>query len=418
MINEKDLNQPIEIQLSNNRWIKNFYDGAGRLYKTTYSTGEYWEYLDGMVFKNGAFYQLASPEGRAVYQSGAWSYEYFHTDHLGNTRIAYKANGTALAKTSETSFDPWGIVLRDAGLVNTFQNRFEYQNKEKESTFNLRRIDFGARSYNGSIGRFDRVDPLADVSRRWSSYTFCYDNPIGFIDTNGMLASPLDDIYLNRSGQEIYRVKNDQPDRTFIVKTTDKQSDLYSPEQIKDGSAPAVSGISKSDAKATEASIKSGDVNNPLVQANTVQIENKAVMQQMQGVVSADNGKGGTSNANNREYGGAVNNGTITVESPGDVANPKFDSHAHLNITTTAITRAQYHSHPSGQIEEGPKQGNGTIVMSGQINTFSFTQPLSNIDIDNIGNRTGYVFGMSSNQVYIYNKTGVVASFPAKTLKK
>ncbi|MFD2523344.1 hypothetical protein [Emticicia soli] len=96
--NEKDLSQPIEIQLSNNRWIKNFYDGSGRLYKTSYSTGEYWEYLDGLVFKNGAFYQLATPEGRAVYQSGGWTYEYFHTDHLGNTRIAYKANGIYLLK--------------------------------------------------------------------------------------------------------------------------------------------------------------------------------------------------------------------------------------------------------------------------------------------------------------------------------
>jgi len=184
------VNQPIEIQLTNNRWIKNFYDGSGRLYKTSYSTGEYWEYLDGMVFKNGAFYQLATPEGRAVYQSGGWTYEYFHTDHLGNTRVAYKASGTALAKTSETSFDPWGIVLRDAGLVNTFQNRFEYQNKEKESTFNLRRIDFGARSYNASIGRFDRVDPLAEKREWLTPYNFAQNNPLNRIDPDGALDEP------------------------------------------------------------------------------------------------------------------------------------------------------------------------------------------------------------------------------------
>jgi len=233
-----------------------------------------------------------------------------------------------------------------------------------------------------------------------------------------MLASPPDDIYLNRGGQEIYRVKNDQPDRTFIVKTTDKQSDLYTTDQINNGSAPAVNGISKSDAKATESAIKSGDVSNPLVQTNTVQIDNKATMQQMQGIVSADNGRGGTSDANNREYGGTVDNGTVTAATPGPVANPQLDSHAHIDMTTSSSTTAQFHSHPSGQIVVGPQQSSGTIIMSGQTTTYGFTQAPSNIDVSNIGNRTGYVFGMGNGQVYIYNKSGVVASFPVKVLKK
>ncbi|WP_158237853.1 HNH/ENDO VII family nuclease [Emticicia sp. TH156] len=199
-------NQPIEIQLSGSRWIKNFYDGEGRLYKTSYSTGEYWEYLDGMVFKNGAFYQLTTPEGRANYESGAWAYEYFINDHLGNTRIAYKANGSALTKTSETSFDPWGIVLKDVGAVNSFQNKFEYQNKEKESTFNLRRISFGARTYNASIGRFDGVDELAEKMSFSSSYAFSLNNPIRFVDPNG--AAPFDITLLGANNSSV-TVKTD-----------------------------------------------------------------------------------------------------------------------------------------------------------------------------------------------------------------
>ncbi|RFS15553.1 DUF6443 domain-containing protein [Emticicia sp. C21] len=179
------VNQPIEMQLTSSRWIKNSYDGAGRLYKTSYSTGEYWEYLDGLVFKNGAFYQLATPEGRAVYQSGAWSYEYFHTDHLGNTRVAYKANGTALTKTSETSFDPWGVVLNGINLLNSYQNRFEFLNREKESTFNLRYIRLNARGYNPTIGRFDRVDPVLDEQEQYSTYQYGWNNPVLRNDPNG-----------------------------------------------------------------------------------------------------------------------------------------------------------------------------------------------------------------------------------------
>jgi uncharacterized protein YkuJ len=70
-----------------------------------------------------------------------------------------------------------------------------------------------------------------------------------------MWAVPPDDIYLNRKGEEIYRVKNNQPDRTFIVKTTETQSGLYTQDQIDNGAAPVVSGISKDAAKSAEAVI-------------------------------------------------------------------------------------------------------------------------------------------------------------------
>jgi hypothetical protein len=48
---------------------------------------------------------------------------------LGNTRVAFRANGNNLEKVSETAFDPWGVVLRGAGQINTYQNRYEYQDK-------------------------------------------------------------------------------------------------------------------------------------------------------------------------------------------------------------------------------------------------------------------------------------------------
>ncbi len=178
------LKQPKEIYLTNGTWIKHFYDGGGALLKTVYSTGEIWEFL-GIIYKNGQPYQMAVPEGRAIYTGGAWQYEFFYTDHLGNTRVAFRANGNQLLKTSETAFDPYGVVLRSAGQVNGTPNRNEYQNKEKESTFGLNRINLGARTYNPTIGRMDRVDNYADKYFGLSTFQYSANNPMRFIDVNG-----------------------------------------------------------------------------------------------------------------------------------------------------------------------------------------------------------------------------------------
>ncbi|PLK42147.1 GH-E family nuclease [Emticicia sp. TH156] len=49
----------------------------------------------------------------------------------------------------------------------------------------MRRISFGARTYNASIGKFDGVDVLAEKYFAWSPYHFTYNNPLDNIDPDG-----------------------------------------------------------------------------------------------------------------------------------------------------------------------------------------------------------------------------------------
>ena len=118
-------------------------------------------------------------------------------DHLGNVRLSYQDsdnNGVINASTeiiSEKNYYPFGMTHKGYNNVvsanaNSQGEKYQYNGKELNEELGLNWHDFGFRNYDTSLGRWMNLDPLAEVYTNTSPYTYVENNPIFFIDPDGL----------------------------------------------------------------------------------------------------------------------------------------------------------------------------------------------------------------------------------------
>lgn len=186
------LNLPTKITFDQVGTIEYIYNAAGQKLKkivTGVNNTTTTDYLGGFQYQGIGvetpilqFFPHA--EGYVKKNAETYTYVFNYTDHLGNVRMSYTNNNDTLEILEENNYYPFGLKQE---IDNDQENyEYKYNGKEFESGNNLNMTEMDFRQYDNALGRFNVIDPLAEMDYSMTPYHFTGNNPVAFSDPSGM----------------------------------------------------------------------------------------------------------------------------------------------------------------------------------------------------------------------------------------
>ncbi|MEZ5199175.1 MAG: RHS repeat-associated core domain-containing protein [Bacteroidales bacterium] len=243
------LNLPSVIDFGSNNKIMYLYTAEGtKLKKTVYyqdGSSEVTDYIYNFVYKDNTIDFILTDEGRMIPDvtqgSGFW-YEYYLKDHLGNVRLSFSDldhDGIIEPATEVLQVNhyyPFGMEMMglQTPQIGT-ENQYKYNNKELQAEHGLDWYDYGARFYDPQLGRWHVPDPLAEEYLSQSPFHFSGNNPLKFVDLNGM---NYDEYLFNSNGQYTGKIeKEGEHYGTLAGKDGEKASTFSFADPVNDPKA-------------------------------------------------------------------------------------------------------------------------------------------------------------------------------------
>jgi RHS repeat-associated protein len=83
--------------------------------------------------------------------------------------------------------------------------------------FKLNLYDYGARNYDPALGRWMNIDPLSESFLSHGPYSFCFNDPMRFVDSDGK--APTDIVYFDKNGVELKdkRIVSNTEFKTYVA---------------------------------------------------------------------------------------------------------------------------------------------------------------------------------------------------------
>ena len=173
------------ITFSNGFKTRYIYDAAGNKLRTTHESAvtNTTDYIGNFVFEDGKLDKYLFDGGYCSFDNNQNpTFLYYEKDHLGSVRMVVNEKGTI---EQVNHYYPFGGVYGDLSYNAEIQ-KSKYIGKEFDHMYGLDWYDHGARMYDAAGLFWDRKDPLFSKYYSLSPYLYCGNNPVLYLDIDGL----------------------------------------------------------------------------------------------------------------------------------------------------------------------------------------------------------------------------------------